>query len=483
MESTDPTLVATTAGLVRGTALASGVRRFLNIPYAAAPFGEHRWRPPQPVSAWQGERACTEWGPTSPQTQYTGSIAEVLKDMPTVPGEDVLNLNVWVPAAAPPPGGYPVVVWVHGGALERGAACIRVYDGGNFARDGVVFVSIHYRLGFEGFAVLEGADLNLGLEDAAAALRWVAAEIGAFGGNKDQVTLMGESAGGVLTAALLARADTRALVARAIIQSAPLAAKERAEAAKPTAELTKALGIPATADAWRAHDPVALLEARGRLLAGRSILDGTPGFQLALDPGSLPASPDTALRRIDTPILIGTTTEEHRLFLSSAELAAVPWWKLLLVRWYLKIPRAAAAAVRRAFPGANAGDVLGTLLLDLYMRKPAAELAAARPTKTWVYEFAWPSPVRELRAAHAVEIEFAFDNLCGRDESVPVALAGRDAPQALADEMHAAWVGFIKAGEPGWAPYGKERLTRVFDTVSATVPLRRADVVDALPSA
>lgn len=475
----DATLVTTSSGAVRGSTLPSGVTRFLNIPYAAPPFGTNRWKPPQPVVPWTGEKLCDAWGPTSPQTQYGGEIGKVLHSMPTVEGEDILNLNVWVPAGATPEGGYPVVVWIHGGALERGATCIPTYEGTKFARDGVLCVSIHYRLGFEGFAVLPGVPLNLGLEDAVAALKWVHAEIGAFGGDKAKVTIMGESAGGVLVSALLSREDARSLVRGAIIMSGPLEAKKKEEVAKPTTQLAKVLGIPATLDAWREKKPLDLLHARDKSLAGKSILDGVPGFQLALDPTSLPASPSAVLPSIDTPILIGTTTEEHRLFLSPEELAAIPWWKQLVVRWVLGIPRAAAVAARRAFPGSNAGDVLGTLLLEVYMRKPLVKLATAKPASTWVYEFAWPSPVRDLRAAHGVEIEFVFDNLAKGDSDRT--LGGVTAPQGLADEMHAAWVAFVKTSNPGWEAFGKDRLTRVFDVQSQTVPLRRADIVDALP--
>lgn len=133
-------------GIVRGVEEA-GIVRYLGIPYAMAPFGEHRFREPQPVATWDGVRDALEFGPTPPQVPYAGAIGELLGSV-RIDGDDILTANVWAPSDA---SGAPVLLWIHGGALERGTAALPLYDGAVFAQAGIVFVSINYRLGSEGF--------------------------------------------------------------------------------------------------------------------------------------------------------------------------------------------------------------------------------------------------------------------------------------------------------------------------------------------
>jgi para-nitrobenzyl esterase len=460
-------------GSVRGT-LEDGIRRFLGLPYAAAPFGEHRFRSPQPVTAWDDVREATAFGPTAPQLPYPGAIGELLGSV-HIDGDDILTANVWAPEDAV---GAPVLLWIHGGALERGTAALPLYDGLSFARAGIVFVSINYRLGSEGFSVLDGAPRNLGLQDAAAALAWVHREIAALGGDPDQITVMGESAGGAIVAGLLAQDWSRLLIARAIIESGPLEAQQPRKAGRISAELAKRLGIRPDRDAFAAVSPDALLEARRQHSAGSSPLGGAPGFQFAIDPESLPRSPHEVLPEIDTPLLIGTNTDEYRLWFPPAALDAISEMKLLAARLALRIPRAAVRSYRAEFPTASTGEVFGQLATDVLLRAPLTRVARARTAPTYVYEFAWASPVRDLRAAHALELGFVFDSL---DDAETQRLAGTEAPQALAEEMHGAWIAFVKTGDPGWPAYGTERRTRLFDTTSDTVPQRRTTGLDLLP--
>ncbi|MDQ0648579.1 para-nitrobenzyl esterase [Microbacterium natoriense] len=468
-----PCTVSLSSGAVRGTAEA-GIRRFLGIPYAAAPFGDNRFRAPQPVQSWKDERDATAFGATSPQLPYPGAIGELLGSV-RIEGDEILTANVWAPTDA---SAAPVLLWIHGGALERGASAIPLYDGEAFARAGIVFVSINYRLGSEGFSVLEGAPRNLGLQDAAAALEWVHAEIGAFGGDPGQITAMGESAGGAIVAGLLARPSSRALIARAIIESGPLEAQSAGRAGRVTAQLAKRLGIAADRRSFAGVAPDQLLEARRDQAAGSSPLGGAPGFQFAIDPESLPHSPHEVLGEIDTPLLIGSNTDEYRLWFAPAALAAIRPVKLLLACLALRIPRRAVAAYRAEFPGASTGEIFGQLATDIMLRAPLSRVARARTAPTHVYEFAWRSPVRDLRAAHALELGFVFDRLVDEEAQ---RLAGPDAPRELATEMHASWISFVKTGDPGWPVYGPDRLTRLFDTVSTTVPQRRTTAMDLLP--
>ncbi|MGM1016188.1 MAG: carboxylesterase/lipase family protein [Actinomycetota bacterium] len=465
--------ITISTGTIEGTA-DEGVQRFLGIPYAAPPFGEDRFRAPRAPETWSGVRPAVAFGPTAPQSPYPGAIGDLLGSV-RIDGDDILTVNVWAPEAADD---APVVLWIHGGALERGTAALAGYDGTSFAQAGIVFASINYRLGVEGFSVLDGAPRNLGLQDAAAALDWVHREIAAFGGDPDRITVMGESAGGSLVAGLLAREDSRSRIAGAIIQSAPLQAQPPRKAGRVTTQLARRLGIPAERDAFAALSAERLLDARAAHAAGSSPLGGAPGFQLAIDEESLPRSPHVVLPETDTPILIGTNTDEYRLWFTPEALADVSRIKLLAARLALRIPSRAERAIRADWPGASTGEVFGQLATDLILRAPATRIATTRTAPTYVYEFAWQSRVRDLRAAHAIELGFVFDRL---REDDALRLAGPDAPQALAAEMHAAWVRFIRNGDPGWPAFDTQRLTRVFDTVTTTAPQRRTTGLDLLP--
>jgi para-nitrobenzyl esterase len=469
----DSPTVILSCGTIRGSAHGEIVR-FLGIPYAAAPFGENRFREPQPVAPWTGVRDALEFGPTAPQVPYAGAIGELL-DSVQIEGDDILTANVWAPADA---AGAPVLLWIHGGALERGTAALSLYDGAVFARAGIVFVSINYRLGAEGFSVLESAPRNLGLRDAAAALEWVHREVSAFGGDPEQITAMGESAGGALVAALLARDDSRRLIARAIIESGPLEAQTPEKAARVTVQMAKRLDVRADRASFAAISPQQLLDARRQQSAGSSPLGGAPGYQPAIDPDSMPRSPHEVLGGIDTPLLIGTNTDEYRLWFPPEALDGISRLKLFLATLALRIPRSAVAAYRAAWPGASTGEIFGQLATDVLLRRALTRVALSRPSSTHVYEFAWQSPVRDLRAAHALELGFVFDRL---DDPETQRLAGPDAPQSLADEMNAAWIAFVKTGDPGWPVYGPSRQTRLFDATSSTVPQRRTRGLDLLP--
>jgi para-nitrobenzyl esterase len=468
----DEARVTIGGGELRGSRL-NGVDRYLGIPYAKPPVGERRFRVAEPVDPWDGERDATQFGPTAPQTPYPGDLGELLT-VPTIEGDDILTVNVWAPVGA---ADAPVVLWLHGGALERGAAAQTIYDGTTFARDGIVFVSANYRLGVEGFSVLDDVPRNLGLRDAAAALRWVSDEIHAFGGDPARITLMGESAGGALVAALLSEPRSRALVAGAIIQSGPLEAAEPDEARRASDAIARELGIPTTRDAFAATSTADLLSARSRASAGSSPLRGAPGFVLALDDESLPEVPEVALTSAELPIMIGTNTDEYRLWLTPDAIARIGRLKAWVARRAMGVSERAARAVARSFPGASPGEVLGQLLTDRMLRAPATRVARARTAPTFVYEFAWRSPVRGLDAAHALEIGFAFDRL-GDPEAL--LLAGPDAPADLARDMHAAWVAFIRAGDPGWPQFSPSRMTRIWDAASRDLPQRRVEVIDAL---
>ncbi|MFD8467444.1 carboxylesterase/lipase family protein [Streptomyces cyaneofuscatus] len=460
----------TVQGTVRG-AVERGIAVFRGIPYAAAPVGARRFRAPEPPEPWEGVRDALAFGPTAPKRPYAPPLDRLLPD-PAVAGEEWLNLNVWTPSTeetgrAEGAEGLPVLVWIHGGSLLHGSSAVPVYDGWAFARDGVVLVSVNYRLGVEGFGLFPDAPANRGLLDQLAALEWVRDNIAAFGGDPDRVTVAGESAGAVSIGALLATDRAAGLFRRAVLQSGAPAALTP-DAARGTTELiARRLGVPATAAAFAAVDPEALLAAQTEVTSGGNPLTGRNSFQLVVDGELLTQDPAEALRTgsaaAGVGLLLGTNTEEYRLwFVPGGLTERISRLKLRLALLKFKVPNATARTYRANRPDATPGELLGALATDLLLRVPLNRLADARAGasgSTYVYEFGWPSPVQRLGACHALELGFVFDTLAHPDT---MALTGPDAPQELADAMHRAWVEFATTGEPGWPSWDASRPVRFF---------------------
>lgn len=229
----------------------------------------------------------------------------------------------------------------------------------------------------------------------------------------------------------------------------------------------------------RQHVAPPLLDARRRLAEGSNPLSGTPGYAVAVDPETLPVSPDVALQTVDIPLVIGTNTDEYRLWFTPEQLAGISALKFTLARLATGVPRRAVRAYRAAFPGASPGEILGQIVTDRMLRGPAVRVAAARTAPTHVYERAWPSPVRDLRAAHAIDIGFVFDRVEASDSQVVV---GPDAPRELAARMHADWVRVAQTGDPGWPQHGSDREVQLYDVPSRVTALRRAEALDSLPA-
>ncbi|MFH8372284.1 carboxylesterase/lipase family protein [Streptomyces cyaneofuscatus] len=455
----------TVQGTVRG-AVERGVAVFRGIPYAAAPVGARRFRAPEPPEPWEGVRDALVFGPTAPKRPYAPPLGRLLPD-PAVEGEEWLNLNVWTPSLPPEAEGLPVLVWIHGGSLLHGSSAVPVYDGSAFARDGVVLVSVNYRLGVEGFGLFPDAPANRGLLDQLAALEWVRDNIAGFGGDPSRVTVAGESAGAVSIGALLATDRAAGLFRRAVLQSGAPAALTP-DAARGTTELiARRLGVPATAAAFAAVDPDALLTAQTEVTSAGNPLTGRNSFQLVVDGELLTQDPAEAPRTgsaaAGVDLLLGTNTEEYRLwFVPGGLTERISRLKLRLALLKFKVPNATARTYRANRPEATPGELLGALATDLLLRVPLNRLADARagaPGATYVYEFGWPSPVQRLGACHALELGFVFDTLAHPDTR---ALTGPDAPQELADAMHRAWVEFATTGDPGWPSWDASRPVRFF---------------------
>ncbi|MET9699368.1 carboxylesterase family protein [Streptomyces sp. NPDC006529] len=438
---------------------------FRGIPYAAAPVGALRFAAPAPPRGWDGVRDAGAYGPTAPKVPYPQRFAALLAD-PDIPGDDCLNLNVWTPAG--PGERLPVMVWLHGGALTRGSGAVPVYDGSAFARDGVVLVTANYRLGVLGYGLFPDAPANRGLLDQIAALEWVRDNIAQFGGDPGRVTVFGESAGAISAGALLAAPRAAGLFAQAVLQSGAPEVFPRDRVRPMVRRMASLLKVPATAKAFAEVDPDALLAAQAAVLRRSGPLLGGPAFFLVTDPDTLPEDPldavvdGRAARKI--PLLVGWTAQEHRLWLAPS--GAMRLFDQLgplavaLARHRSGKDRLAVRELREALPGVSPADLVGRLLTDQLLRDPLRRLAGAgRGAPSYLYEFGWPSGLPGLGACHALELGFVFDTL---DVPESAWLTGPDAPQALADEMHAAWVRFAVTGSPGWQPWDGSGPPRTF---------------------
>jgi para-nitrobenzyl esterase len=455
-------------GRIRG-ATADGIDHYLGIPYAAAPVGELRFALPAAHPGWSGERDATTLGATAPQAAYRGAIGELLPTV-QIPGEEFLNVNVWAPSDA---SSLPVMVWVHGGSFAHGSNALSGYDGTTFARDGVVYVSVNYRVGSEGFSVVDGAPLNLGVADVIAALRWVHAEIAAFGGDPNNVTVFGQSAGSILLSTIVAHPEARGLVARAILMSGAPSALAKSDAAKISQLQAKRLGIEATRDAFAALPADELVAAADEVMAGGTPITGGPSFGPAIGEDIVPVDPFKAIlggAGKDIPLLIGSTSEEYRLwFVPSGLIDKISVALFAAARAKFRITGRILKPYRINRPGASRGELFGALATDILLRLPINRIADARlaiGASTHVYEFTWPSPVQELGAAHAIELGFVFDGVANEEWA---RLVGEAAPKQLANEMHRAWVAFAKTGDPGWESWNARRPVQTFDAPASSL--------------
>jgi para-nitrobenzyl esterase len=467
-------LVQLKGGAVRGKADA-GIAAFLGVPYAAPPFGLNRMKPPQPVPAWDGERDATVYGPTVPKGGYPPQYARLFPEV-VIPGDDCLNLNVWTPDLN---GRLPVLVWIHGGSFMNGSGSVAEYSGEGFARDGVVCVTINYRLSAEGFLFLGDGIANLGLLDQLAALRWVQDNISAFGGDPARVTVAGESAGSMSVTTLLSMPLADGLFAQAITQSGAAAhTLTRDQGRMVGGYLADALGVPADRDSIKAVPVDRLVQAASDLVVevqtaanparwGQLALSLLP-FAPTVDGAVLPEAPLTAIAAGHgraVRLLTGSNRDEARLFLvAAATIDLIDDATLQAAAGAYGLSADSLDIYRANRPGASAGDILAAVITDWFFAIPAirvAEARAGRGASTWAYRFDYPAPGDNhgFGACHAAEIPFVFDTLTGADLGP---LLGDAPSQAVADNVHQVWVDFITNGDPGWPAY---------DTTSRTTGL------------
>ncbi|WP_158885160.1 carboxylesterase/lipase family protein [Amycolatopsis anabasis] len=417
----------------------AGVAAFLGVPYARPPVGEARFRPPEPAPPWTGDRDATAPGPIAPQPvsrleRVTGP------QQPMAQAEDCLTVNVWTPD--PVSGPRPVLVFVHGGGFLTGSGGLEWYHGAELARrGGLTVVTINYRLGVLGFGYFAGLtdDLgegNLGLLDVREALRWVRANIAAFGGDQADITVAGQSGGALSILALLSGSSGRGLFRRAVLQSIPGGMRPwRPERATEIAtHFLRVLGVPPgragllrtlpTADLLAAQEKVAR-EVRG------GPRDFAPPFQLVADGELVAEDPVGAVgaRAADgVRILLGFTRDEAAAFLPGAEGVAE--------------------------------------LTDDMVRRPTLRLAEAlaeHGNPAWLYQFDWSPAGSPFGACHCIELPFVFGNPHAWRNAPMLGDPVPGPPAAVTDLVQRAWIAFVRDGDPGhgglpgWPRYSRDR--------------------------
>ncbi|WP_059005621.1 carboxylesterase/lipase family protein [Streptomyces specialis] len=446
----DP-IAQTTHGAVRGRT-GDGFVSFKGIPYAAPLDGPARFAAPAEPERWDGVREADRFSADTPQvTLFPDSASAWSPDDST----DSLSVNVWTPDLGG--SGLPVMVWIYGGAYILGTSRASDYDGANLARGGVVVVSLNYRVGFEGFGWLPDAPRNRAFLDQLAALRWVRDNIAAFGGDPDNVTVFGESAGAASIAALTAAEAGRGLFRRAIGQSIADGFQTEDRARRTGERIAGALGVPLTTTGFAGVASEAIHAVQS--VAGQL----TPFGPLVGGDDLVPELPWRRLRG-DVDLIAGFNRDEYELF----ALFETPERQLpAAAAQRLGLPPEALDQYRAAHPGISDRDLYVLILSDGIFRMPSVWSAANHPGRSWCYELTWASPAMDgvLKVCHALDVPLVFGNLTGRP--LGGLLLGDPAPaeaEILSKEIRKAWIAFATTGDPGWPEYRKgEALTRVWD--------------------
>ena len=453
MNKTD--VIKTKSGKVQGYK-DNGVQIFKGIPYAASPVGSLRFSPPAQREPWSEIFDATKYGPHCYQG-YTP--LEAMFGKPEWESEtDCLNLNIWTPSTDDE--NRPVMVWIHGGAFIMGGGANPTYKGSVLAKHGdVVIVTINYRLGALGFLNTPGVIANVGMLDQIAALKWVHDNIRAFGGNPNNVSIFGESAGGISVITLMAMPEAKGLFHRVIAQSAPVLDPKPAKIS--TKNLFRELGLKkGDVEALRQVPPEKIIEAQNKVLArldkeGRTEL---LNFRPCIDGNTLPVHPLEALNKGESKNIDLTIALLSRLGITQNQ-------SMQIIETYKDVIKDISSADHL--------EVLDTIFTDYIFRIPGIRFAEAHlkhNPNTFNYLFTWPSPAfkGKLGSCHIMEIPFVFGTL-----DLPKAdMFFGNGPEAeiLNKNIMDAWTAFARTGNPNhdgnseWPTYDVEkRSTMVLD--------------------
>jgi len=444
--------LALDSGKISGEALVDGINVYRGIPFAAPPVGDLRWKPPHPVEPWDGVRESVEFSAVGPQANTLGAFTG---DTLPQTSEDMLYLNVWTPAAGKDKK-LPVMVWIHGGGLTLGWGHQKGYDGVEFAKRGVVLVSINYRLGPFGFMSHpalssesdQGVSGNYGFLDQVAALKWVERNISEFGGDPDNVTIFGESAGGTSVAALAASPQANGLVDRAIAQSPWINESNETYLKKstPFQKSAEAIGedwaaavfgneITPTVDQMRALSTDEVMAHADKAIPVAVIddwfLNGTVGE--VFDAGA----------QNSISMMVGSNRDEGTMFLLMMPVRTVAQYEELMKETYGEH----AEKFLELYPAKSDQDVrdaMNKLLTDSWFTRVAREMAAGQThtgKESYQYEFTRVSrQMPAWGAHHAAELGYVFNTLPEKGLE--------DIDRQLADAMIQYWVQFAKTGNP-----------------------------------
>jgi para-nitrobenzyl esterase len=508
-------VVTVTQGKLRGV-WRNDLWSFSGIPYARAPIGPLRWRPPQEAEAWDGVRDASTFGPIAPQPVAVPGITSPADPSASEPhSEECLSLNVWTPDLpdAPTDGrgsGRPVMVFIHGGGFTSGSGSVFLYRGGSLVRNGdAVVVTVNYRLGALGFlghrelADPDGYVGNWGIHDQVAALRWVRDNIAVFGGDPSNVTVFGESAGGFSVCTLLGTPMASGLFHRAIVQSGGAHVHDIEDAERSAERMAAVLGIATCDRASLEHVPATELVAATEELGRRRPDPGMMPlpFLPVVDGPFLPRHPldAVALGAADgVDLLIGTNRDELTLFgLGNPSLMALD--EEGMRRWVANsLPDVPVVEVVDSYRRARDAraettaptDIWVAVGTDIVFRWPSLQLAAAhcaRGPRTYVYLFEWESPAFGgiLGSCHALELPFVFGAV--HLPIVQIFSGGGPAVELLSSQMQRAWLGFAETGTPGhdgigeWSEWDPgRRVTMVFGATTGPVDAPRNEELAVL---
>lgn len=450
----EPRTTTVTGGVVRGD-VTDGIASFKGIPFAAPPIGELRWRWPQPVKPWRGIRDASTFAPSCMQSPVMLSVF----GGPTATSEDCLYLNVWTPAASTK-ARLPVMVWIYGGGFAAGSTALPLYDGTALARRDVVVVSIAYRVGPLGFMSHpeltregQGSSGNYGLADQIAALRWVRANIARFGGDPKNVTIFGESAGAISISMLAASPLASGLFHKIIAQSGGNFSSGRrppdsggnemrqlATAEQLGVDSLRELGVP-TIRAARS-----LAAERIQVLAGEGLVTRYwPNFDGRILPGDQYRLYEKK-RFNDTPILIGSNSDEGQLF-APAQFTTTQFVGYIRAnfgpfadRVLAVYPHTNDAEARQAF-----ADVFRDTAFAWHTWTWARLHAAHGQQPVYAYYFDAPTPLNPRGSNHGDEMRFVFGN------AAPPFGPPSPREQALIEHFMGYWTQFARTGDPNGA--------------------------------
>ena len=462
-------IAQTTAGTLEG-AEENGLCVFRGIPFAAPPVGELRFKAPRPVEPWDGVREAKSFGPIS--LQAPNEMLEALlpvSDPPQPQSEDCLYLNVWTPGLD---GARPVMVWIHGGAFTIGSGSEDYYDGANLASRGdVVIVTINYRLGALGFLNLPAlGETNFGMRDQVAALKWVHENIANFGGDPGNVTIFGESAGGMSVASLMASPESAGLFQKAIPQSGAGHNGLSVEETNATAfKFCEALGVASddvdalmAADASDilaasvAVDPLANPDAAADLSDGEASPTPQMPFQPVIDGAFLSSLPIDHIRdgsADGVATLVGSLDEELKLLAAAGAADPMSEEAVTGLLGMMHPDGASAFATYRAARRERGEDdspneIFVAAIGDVMLRVPGLRLADAQTSRapTYAYLFDWESPAMNgaLGSCHALELPFVF----GTHAVAPEFCGSGPVADAFSELTMDTWLNFAKTGNP-----------------------------------